>query len=335
MTARPRISILLPCRDSEGTLAVALSSLHEQTFEDFEIVAVDDGSADHTFELLETWARRDHRIRIQTTAPYGIVSALNTAAGLAEGELLARMDADDVAAPRRFELQAGLLDAQPELAACGTLVRYFPRSILRDGARRYEEWINSVVTAEQIERDLFIECPIPHPTLVMRRDAFERAGGYRDIGWPEDYDLVLRWWELGYRMAKVEEQLLHWRESPERLSRVDSRYSEQAFRRCKAAYLGKRLSGRSIVVCGAGPIGKAFALALQEEAHSIAAFVDLDPRKIGQVVHGAPVVHPDMVADYEGCYFVAAVGSRKGREEIRDMLSAKGFKETEEFCAVA
>lgn len=309
--------------------------MREQTFDDFEIMAVDDGSTDRTAELLEAWASRDRRIRMQSTEPRGIVGALNTAAEFAEGEFLARMDADDVAAPRRFELQVELLGAQPELAACGTLIRYFPRSILRDGARRYEAWINSIVTPEQIERDLFVECPIPHPTLMMRRDVFERMGGYRDFGWPEDYDLVFRLWVHGYRMGKVPEQLLDWRESPGRLSRVDSRYDEQAFRRCKVCYLGKRLGGRRIVVCGAGPVGKAFAVALQKEAHAVAGFVDIDPRKIGQTVHGAPVVHRDVVGDFEGCYFLAAVGSAKGREEVRAMLSAKGLREIDEFCAVA
>jgi hypothetical protein len=90
-----------------------------------------------------------------------------------------------------------------------------------------------------------------------------------------------------------------------------------------------------VVVCGAGPVGKAFALALQKEGHSVASFIDLDPRKIGQMIHGAPVMHPDAVGDFRGCYFVAAVGSPKGRTELREMLTSGEFSEPDEFCAVA
>ena len=106
------------------------------------------------------------------------------------------------------------------------------------------------------ERDLFVECPIPHPSLVVRTAAFERVGGYRDTEWPEDYDLVLRLWQEGYRLGKVPEVLLEWREGDQRLSRTDPRYGEEAFRRCKVHYLGHRLAGRSVVVWGAGPVGR-------------------------------------------------------------------------------
>ncbi len=169
----------------------------------------------------------------------------------------------------------------------------------------------------------------------MRRTAFEREGGYRDTGWPEDYDLILRFWEAGYPLGKVAEVLLEWRERPERLSRTDGRYGEQAFRRCKAHFLGRRIAGRPVVVWGAGPVGKAFARAIQNEGHEVVAFVDLDPRKIGQTIHGALVIHPAAIAEYQTAYVLAAVGSPEAREEIRASLRAAGFREPEDCCAVA
>ena len=330
-----RISVLLPIRNASATLDQALGSLAAQTFSDFEVIAVDDGSDDDTPRLLSDWASRDRRIRSSTTPPLGIVSALNTAAAGARGELLARMDADDVAVSTRFERQLALLDTHPDLAACGSRVRYVPRDVVRDGALRYERWVNSVVTPEDMHRDLFVECPIPHPSLVVRRSAFELVGGYRDMGWPEDYDLLLRLWEAGYQFGKVPEVLLEWRERPDRLSRIDSRYSEEAFRLCKVYFLGRRIAGRPVVVWGAGPVGKAFARALQDEGHRVVAFVDLDHRKIGQTIHGAPVVHPTAIGKYEDAFIVAAVGSADARAEIRDSLRAAGFKEPENCCAVA
>jgi glycosyltransferase involved in cell wall biosynthesis len=331
----PRVSILLPCRDTAATLPEAIASLDAQTFTDFEVVAANDGSLDDTAALLDEWAARDGRVRVLHEGRRGLVPALESTRAAATGALLARMDADDVAHPERLARQVALLAAEPGLAGCGTLVRYVPRETLKEGALRYEAWINAVVTADDVDREMFVECPIPHPTLMLRRDALAAVGGYRDPGWAEDYDLVLRLWGAGFRLAKVDAVLLDWREAPHRLSRRDPRYDENAFRRCKVHYLGRRIAGRSVVVWGAGPVGKAFARALQDAGHRVAAFVDLDPRKIGQEIHGAPVIAPSGVPAFRGSFCVGAVGSPGAREEIRAMLSSLGWREPEEWCAVA
>lgn len=331
----PLISVLMPCRNAETTLGDALASLESQTLGDFEVIAVDDGSTDQTSAILTEWVERDCRVRVVHQGPHGIVSALNAAIAHAEGQLLARMDSDDVAHPARLARQVELLTAHPALAGCGTRIRYFPRRCVRAGARRYERWINSIVAPEEVQRDLFVECPIPHPTLMLRREVFDEIGLYSDEGWPEDYDLVLRLCQAGFRLAKVPEVLLDWRESRHRLSRVDPRYSPDAFRRCKVHYLAPRVGGRSVLICGAGPVGKAFALALKGTGYRITAFVDLDPRKLGQVIHGAQVVLPASVSKHRGSYALAAVASDSARAEIRAYLSAAGFRESDDFCAVA
>ena len=327
--------MLLPCRDAAATLDEALDSLVRQTFEQFEIIAVDDGSSDSTPDILSKWAARDSRIVTVRTQPSGIVEALRTAAALTKGDMIARMDADDIAAATRFERQIDFLDTHTDLAACGTMVEYIPREAVRDGARRYEQWVNSVISLEQMQRDLFIECPIPHPTLVMRRTVFEEVGGYRDAEWPEDYDLLLRFWEAEHRFGKVPEVLLQWRERPDRLSRTHVRYTQEAFVRCKVHFLSRRIAERPVVVWGAGPVGKSFSRALQDNGHEIAAFVDLDRRKIGQTIHGAPVVHPDAIGEYRSAYVLAAVASEQAREEIRASLRIAGFREPDDCCAVA
>ena len=295
-TSPPLVSVLLPARDAEAHLHECISSLRSQTFTDFEVIAVDDGSRDGTTEQLRAaWGAHDHRVHVVRQESLGLVSALECARALAHGEYLARMDADDVAAPERLERQLALMRARQPTGRVWLRDPLLPR-IARagPGARRYQEWINALLEPGEIERDLFVECPVAHPTFFLRADAVAAVGGYREMGWPEDYDLVLRLWEAGGRFAKVGGDLLLWREGPGRLSRVHPSYGPEAFRRLKVDVLRRTLleDRDGALVWGAGPTGKAFARALVDQSVRVRAFVDLDPRKVGQTVHGVPVVAP-------------------------------------------
>lgn len=333
----PAVSVLLPVRDAAGTLVETIESLSAQTFHDFEVIAVDDGSRDGSPELLETWAGRDERVRVVRQEGAGLVAALERARALAHAPFLARMDADDVAHPERLSRQHALLAARPELVGCGCLVEYFPPERVRAGARRYQTWINAAVTPDEIARAMFVECPLAHPTFFLRAEAVATVGGYRDVGWPEDYDLILRLWAAGGSFAKVDAVLLRWREAPDRLSRTDPRYTLAAFVACKAHHLSRTLlvGGRPAVVWGAGPVGKSIARALASASVRIEAFVELDPRKIGQKIHGAPVLDPDAGLRARGPLHLAAVGQEGARDRLVEMLSEAGLVELEDFVAVA
>lgn len=333
----PRVSVLLPCRDAAPWLDACLDSLAAQTLEELEILAVDDGSADDTLGRLRARARRDPRLRVLESGGGGIVAALRIGAEAASAALLARMDADDLAHPERLARQADYLDGRPEIAACGTGVALFPGSAVGSGYRRYERWLNGLRSPQELARDLFVECPVAHPSLMIRRSVLRGLGGYRDPGWPEDYDLLLRLHAAGLRAANLPEVLLRWRVRPDRHSLRSDRYAPAAFRRCKAHFLRAAFlpEGRPVVVWGAGKVGKPLARELIRQGTAIAAFVDLDPRKVGQEIHGAPVLAPDEAAAREGDYVLAAVGSPGAREEIRTALAGFGRTEIEDFriCA--
>ncbi|MDX1494135.1 MAG: glycosyltransferase [Longimicrobiales bacterium] len=331
------MSVLLPVRDGARHLDEALESIVTQTLHDIEILVVDDGSIDDTGELLRSWSDRDPRIVGIQQEPRGIVAALEHARSLARGRFLARMDADDVARPRRLEAQLELLRRHPDLSGCGCRVRYFPRDVVRDGARRYEAWINGVVEPDEIERSIFVECPLPHPTFFFRSDALASAGGYRETDGPEDYELILRMWSQGHRFGKVPQVLLDWREGEDRLSRTDPRYAPEAFLSTKVSYLRSNLlgRGRAVVIWGAGPVGKALSRALREAGVPLRAFVELDPRKIGQEIHGAPVVDTDDGLEIAGPLHLAAVGQEGARRKITELLRGAGRRAMEDFVAVA
>lgn len=332
------MSVLLPCRDAVSFLDECRRSLQAQTESDFEVVAVNDASRDRTAAFLAQWAAADDRVRVVQGAGDGLVAALKLAADHARAPLLARMDADDVAHPRRLELQRRFLERRPGLAGCGTGVRYFPRTALGSGYRRYERWLNALHQPDHVLRDLFVECPIAHPTLMLRARAYREVGGYRERGWPEDYDLVLRLHRVGRQLANVPRVLVRWRVTPDRLSMTSSDYTPEAFRACKAHHLRKGFLSpdRSVVVWGAGSVGKSLALSLLEEQVRPAAFVELDPRKIGQTIHGAEVISPaDLEAWEPRPYVLLGVGSPGAREEIREALEAMGYAELDDYRAMA
>lgn len=338
MALPTEVSWLIPVRNAAATLEEALASVAGQTFAAWEAIMVDDGSTDGTPEILAGWARRDGRFRVlRNEEGRGIVGSLNRALGEARSPLLARMDGDDIALPERLERQMDRM-REGDAAAVGCRVRYFPEERVQAGARRYEAWLNSVLTPEEHERDVFVECPLAHPSMLLRVEAVREVGGYRDMGWAEDYDLLLRLWERGHRMAKVPEVLLLWREGEGRTSRTHPEYAPEAFLRCKAHFLRRtHLAGeRGALVFGAGPVGKAVGRALLAEGARLAGFVDLDPRKIGQEIYGVRVLDQAGGLARRGEVFgMAAVGQPGAREELRSTLRAAGWVEGEEFRCVA
>jgi glycosyltransferase involved in cell wall biosynthesis len=337
--SNPWVSVLLPVRDAMPFLEQVLKSLDRQTLVDFEVVAVDDGSTDGSGELLDRWAGSDSRIRVLHRPPSGLVATLNAGLQECRAPLVARMDADDLCHPRRLELQLSALENQPEVGIVSTDVRFFPRSQVEQGFRIYERWLNSLRDHDQMARERFVESPVAHPSVMVRRELVDRVGGYRDVDWPEDYDLWLRLFEDGARFAKLDRPLYFWREHPLRLTRVDDRYSKEAFLSCKAHYLvtGPLDSARRTIIWGAGPTGRRLSRLLAEAGASIDAFVDIDPEKIGRSVHGREILAPERLEPIlgAGAVVLAAVASRGARELIRSRLASLGLVEGADFYCVA
>ena len=316
-------------------LPVCLKSLDRQTLEDFEVVAVDDGSIDGSSDILKEWGRRDQRFRILERSHQGLVASLNEGLGACRGDLVARMDADDVAHPQRLQSQVEMMESQPELSVVSCLVRHFPVHKVAQGFRLYDEWLNALVDHEKMARERFVESPVAHPSVMFRLKAVDKVGGYRDWGWPEDYDLWLRLFEQSALFAKVPRILFFWREGADRLSRTDSRYTSDAFLRCKAHFFarGPGAEDRTVIIWGAGPNGKRLHRYLGEEGVEIGAMIDIDPAKIGRQVRGTPVVAPENLPDLlnDRTVVVAAVASRGARQLIRERLNGLGLREGQDF----
>jgi glycosyltransferase involved in cell wall biosynthesis len=335
------VSVLLPCHNAADTLPEALDSLANQTLPAFELIAVDDGSTDATPDILGAAAARDRRVQVISQPHKGIIAALNVGLEACSGNYIVRMDADDRSHPDRLARQVAYLEDHPETAVVGCRVRGYPIDAVRQGFLFYIDWQNSLLTNDDIRREIFVESPLAHPSVAFRREWVQQVGGYQDHGWAEDYDLWLRLYLEGAGFAKLREVLLDWRERPERLTRLDSRYSLENFLRAKAHYLvrGPLRSREAVILWGAGMIGRRLSKHLRRQGAPLVAFLDIDPKKIGRTLHGLPILPPDDLPDlwkrHPAPAVLAAVGARGARQLIRSRLNQSGLTEGKDWWSVA
>jgi glycosyltransferase involved in cell wall biosynthesis len=210
--SHPTISVLLPVHNAERYLRAAVDSVLMQTFEDFELLALDDGSTDRSSSILREYATNDVRVRTLSRENRGLVATLNELIAVSRGRYLARMDADDICRRRRFEKQVGYLEDHPECVAVGS------RALVIDpDGMPIIETINEC-GHEEIDAAVLSGAGglrgMTHPTVMMRRDAAVSVGKYyEEAELAEDIDFFLRLAEVG-RLANVPEVLLEYRRHP-------------------------------------------------------------------------------------------------------------------------
>jgi glycosyltransferase involved in cell wall biosynthesis len=229
MTSPPIISVLMPVYNAGRYVAEAVESILAQTLEDFEFLIIDDGSKDRSPEILRGYAARDPRIRLVSRPNTGIVGALNEGLGLARGELVARMDADDVALPSRLATQLRYMEDHPECVMVGSRVLVIdpegmPLTIMSD-ALTHEQIVEGFLAGRgQL---------VHHPAVMYRRRVVLEIGAYRPIfDESEDLDLFLRLAEVG-RIVNLEEPLLKYREHMAKASRAKVVRVEENSRRIR------------------------------------------------------------------------------------------------------
>ncbi len=327
----PRVSVVLPVYNAAATVARAIESIQAQTWRDWELIAVDDGSTDRTREILEKCAQADARIRVIAQAHGGVTQAANAGLSAAQGELIARMDADDVSHPERLAEQVALLDRDATLGVASSLVEFGGDRIARAGYALHVDWLNGLVTPEDIALHRFVESPVANPSVLFRREWVDRHGAFRDGDFPEDYELWLRWLDAGVRIGKVPRALLTWNDPPTRISRNDARYSPDAFFKIKAGWIARELArvaaGREIYVWGAGRHTRQRAAHLTAHGVRIAGYIDVDVKKTGRGLGGTgvPVLAENALPPLGKIFVLSYVTSRGAREYNQAKLVAAGY----------
>ncbi len=331
-----KLSILLPFRNAENTFSETLDSIQDQTFPEFNLIAVDDHSNDRSSEILNSYD--DPRFRLFNNPGEGLVDALNFGIENAQSTWIVRMDGDDIMHPQRMEklMQASL--EFPDMDLISSQVEMFSEAPMLSGYTEYMRWQNSVLTPEQIRQQIYVESPFAHPSVMFRKSTIEQLGGYRRGDFPEDYELWLRMHADGCAMVKLPEVLLRWRDSPNRLSRTHPAYSRQAFDRVRAEYMAQDSQlnqDRKIVYWGAGRKTRKRCQLLIEKGFTPRAWIDIDPKKIGNKLNGIEVFAPDWLKHQVKKPFVLIYVTNHGaREEIEQILIEFGYNAEMDYLAV-
>lgn len=222
----PKVSVVVAVHNAGAFLRAALDSVAGQTLRDFEVVVIDDGSTDESPAVLAEFAARDARFRVVTQVNTGLTKTLNIALKLCRGELVARMDADDVCLPDRFEKQVAFLDAHPDVVLLGGAYE-----LIDERDRRLH-----VIRPPADDATLQTHClagttPICHPLAMFRRADALAVGGY-DESFPvaQDLDFWLRLGERG-KMAALPDVLLRYRMHPKSVSEKKQALQVECMRR--------------------------------------------------------------------------------------------------------
>ena len=327
----PKVSILLPFYQAASTLEDAVRSILSQSFQDWELLLLDDGSKDNGTYHAAQMANADPRIEMHRLPHTGIIQTLNLGLELAGSPLVARMDADDISLPGRFEEQVAYLDGHQDVGLVSCLVEHLEGDSGQEGYADYVGWTNTVVSPDDIALKRFIESPFAHPSVMFRKELVSKYGGYMEGDFPEDYELWLRWMDAGVQMGKVPTVQLQWRDLPARMSRKDPRYRLEAFYRMKFKYLAKVLPDKPLWVWGAGRTTRHRATWLLDYGVRIEGFYDVDPKKAGDPRTGLVVKQIEDIPAPGGSFILVLAGARGARRKIGAFLDARGWTEGQDY----
>ncbi len=218
------VSVIMPVYNAEKHVEEAVNSILDQTYGAYEFIIIDDCSTDTSFELLQNLAEQDKRIKLYKNKKNSrIAYTLNRALSIASGIYVARMDADDIALPSRFDVQLKYLNENPDVALVGASLFYIEDSGNPIGYR------DSICGSSLIEKIIELRSPLAHPTWMFRKQEFEKIEGYREVVPAEDYDVLLRLLSAGIKFDNVPEKLLKYRISEGSTALQDGLKQRKAF----------------------------------------------------------------------------------------------------------
>lgn len=326
------VSILMPVKNAGLYLDECIQSIVEQDYENWELLAVNDHSTDSSKEILDQWVQKDSRIESLENSGNGIIEALRTAFDKSSGEFIHRMDADDIMAKDKLSELLQLLKENGKGTVGTALVHYFADGGVSEGYEKYEKWINALSINGNHWDEIYQECVIASPCWLIYRSDLLKCEAFEPNRYPEDYDLVFRFYEQKMKVKAVQKKLHLWRDHTERSSRNDPHYRDSSFFQLKLDYFLKleRDESRNLIVWGAGPKGKRMAKMLQKKGVAF-EWVSNNPNKHGKEIYDQLMKSFRSILEHKRPQLIITVAQRNAKKEIVSFLNSNGLVEKEDF----
>ncbi len=328
----PLVSILIPFKNTERFLYDCLDSVRSQTYQNWEVLAVDDYSSDTSRALVESLSKKETRIKVLNNKGTGIIQALRTAYDQSKGQLITRMDSDDIMTADKLRVMVDSLLGHGKGHLAVGQVNYFSDQGIGDGYARYEKWLNALTETGSNYSEIYKECVIPSPCWMAFREDLDSCGAFIPDRYPEDYDLAFRFYEKGLQCIPCNQVLHHWRDYDSRTSRTSERYAQNYFLDIKMHYFLKLdyNPDRPLTVWGAGKKGKQIAKGLQKQDIPFQWLCD-NPKKIGKEIYGEKMLHYSELQVLENSQSIITVANGEAQTIIMGYFEKLGQKHLSDY----
>lgn len=309
-------------KDTAPYLHDCIDSILNQTYQNWELIAVNDHSSDETPEILDTYAEKDPRVRVFHSDHPRLIPTLQIGHAQCRGELINRMDSDDKMPDYKLEVLVNEWQkhGKGHVIAGGTQ-HFVDEGEVGGGFLRYEQWLNDVAKNSRHTEEIYKECVIPSHSWIIHRDDFNAVDAFNPIVYPEDYDLCFRFYQKKLEIIGIDYVLHYWRDRSNRISRTWDEYKDNRYFDLKVKYFYEidRDFSRPLVLWGAGRNGKDMAKLLLQKEQNFRWVCD-SPNKVGKDVYGIIMEHFDAIPTIANPQIMIVVSSPDGKKEILQQL---------------
>ena len=309
------ISILMPMFNAAPFINECIDSILNQSFTDWELIIVNDFSTDSSVEFIQQYLKKESRIRLFNNTEKGIQPALRLALSNSSGELITRMDADDIMPSNKL---LWMFDAWTHVGKGHIItgkVSYQASTELGDGYRKYAHWLNHL--GNDRFKEIYKECVIPSSCWLIHRDDLQSCGAFDSTIYPEDYHLCFQFYQHRFKIVSLDQILHLWRDHPNRTSRNDPNYADNTFIDLKVAFFIRleKWINKPLIVWGSGKKGKRIVKLLQQ-ANIPFNWVCNNPRKIGHNIHDSIVQDVSSVQFNQALVIIGFYSNTSDKNEI-------------------
>ena len=316
------VSIIMAFRDTAPYIEACLNSILEQTYPNWELIAVNDHSLDGAREIVKAYSNKDNRIKLFDSPGQKLIPALQEGQKHISGSLINRMDSDDKMPANKLEIlvKEWKNHGKGHVIAGGT-EHFVDEGEVGAGFRRYEKWLNHIAKHSLHTQEVYKECVIPSHSWLMHKDDFLNIGGFDSNIYPEDYDLTFRIYKSNLKIIGIDNILHYWRDRQERISRTWDCYKDNRYFELKLNnFLDiDRNYERPLILWGAGRNAKEMAQLLISKKTDFSWVCD-NKNKYGKDIYGVKIMPLEAIKLYKEPQIIICVSSPDFQAEIRDYL---------------